>query len=94
VTRFKKEDIHASHVIEESQTIVGERFATKYECTGCGYEGYTTVAGAGHDTELLEPCEHYDERAFVKFKLAQAKSSVIGWQKRLDELEGAQWHVS
>lgn len=84
-----REKIHTSHKLDiNDNTIVGERFATTFECQMCGYSGYETVAGARLDIELQEPCELGDRREYLKYHIDKAKRQLDSLVKELTELEG------
>jgi hypothetical protein len=69
-----KMDMHGSHKITKNpQAIVGERFATTYECDECGASGYETVAGKQKDAELDEPCPYGDRRSYLEYNIKVTK---------------------
>lgn len=77
MARFKEEDIHKSHEILKRETIVGERFATAYECNRCGHDGYISVAGDHISHELKEPCPVNARKEWLEMQIPRVKALLV-----------------
>ena len=79
-----EERIHPSHeILKTPNTIVGERFATTWECNKCGAEAFRTNGGDHVEPEFEEPCSSGDQKVYLMFMIEKYKGLVEHLQAQL-----------